>query len=51
MKEDETKLIEHYAGWMCEKCTRDVPDNQWEKCPGCKRKIIAKVALDDGVVW
>ena len=51
MKENETKLIERYCGWMCEKCGEQIPRSLLESgldmktCRGCKRKIIDKVPL------
>ncbi len=55
MKENETKVIERYNGWMCEKCGHGwrsiVKYTRLKHCLGCKRTIIERVALDDGVVW
>ena len=41
MKENETKFIEHYWNWVCEKCAQEVyATPPWLTCPGCKRKVI-----------
>ena len=51
MKEDETKMIEHYDYWQCEKCKYHASSFEWDTCPDCRRTIIERVALDAGVVW
>ncbi len=51
MKENETKFIEHYDYWICEKCGHISVEACRGICPNCKLTIIDIVPLDDGVVW
>lgn len=50
MKENETKLIERYDHWVCEKCGYETRPSCCPLCPGCGRRVIEDVPLDAGVI-
>ncbi len=53
MKEHETKFVERYDYWMCEKCgyKEKLSAEPFLNCPKCQREIIENVPLGAGVVW
>ena len=55
VKENETKYVERYDYWMCEKCGDKLPAILpgtcgviW--CHGCDRIVIENLPLDAGVI-
>ena len=48
MKDNETKYIERYDYWQCEKCGRTHETQFILWCHGCERRVIAILPLDMG---
>ena len=46
MKQNETKYIERYDYWQCEKCGRTHETQFILWCHGCERRVIASLPLD-----
>ena len=46
MKDNETKYVERYNYWMCEKCGRTYETQFILWCYGCERRVIASLPLD-----
>ncbi len=46
MKDNETKYVERYDYWQCEKCGRTHQTQFILWCHGCGRRVIASLPLD-----